>query len=78
MVVIINSSVSLGVFVIRRFFHIIIRVFITSNCVNNLFIILTYSISKTGHHSIHVESAQTTIELLIETERKKKPSELLM
>ena len=45
---------------------------------NNLFIILTYSINNTGHHSIHVESAQTTIELLIEAERKKKPSELLI
>ena len=42
---------------------------------NNLFIILTYSVNNTGHHSIHVESAQTTIDLLIETE---KPSELFM
>ena len=35
---------------------------IASNCVNNLFIILSYSINNTDHHSIHVESAQTTID----------------
>ena len=39
---------------------------------NNLFIILTYSINNTGHHSIHVESAQTAIELLMDSREEKK------